>query len=243
MLDKVKLALVVLVLALFPARPAHALKACSGEHGWAPTTGTTLLPHARLVWFTDGYRKDAKPEVTATIEGKPVKTEVTRLANARPYVGFVVQIDSDATGTLEVELAGMHARYEVRKDAPRPGEVHGTLDTLSLRINYTAIPETYDGAMFDLDVAAVLAHVKLRADAKAAWQAFDVPVMPDPTYDKSPSTPEYPKQLHTVPIGELGCERNYRAAAIAAGVDLEISVTLADGRTLPVQDLPAHVRQ
>lgn len=237
-----KVAVLVIACALVPSRPAHALKACSGEHGWAPLAGTTLPPHARLVWYTDGASKDARPEVSATLDGKPVKTRVTKLAHALPYVGFVVEIDSDATGTLDVELAGMRARYQVREDAPRPDEVHATVGTFWTDIRFTAIPETYHGIAIDLDTPAVVAHVKLRRDAKAAWEAFDVPVMPDPTYQKQQQMPPYPQDMNRVSIGELGCEHNFALERLAAGVDLEVTVTFADGRTLPVKDLPTHVK-
>ena len=216
-----------LALALH-ASPAHAIASCSGGRGWATAAGATVPRRAHLVYFTTaGVPADVK--VVATIDGKPVPAKLTQQKSA-PFTFLVVDIDSPArAGKLTVTLMGTTSIQLVIGDVAMPKTVAATPSHFHSETRHTSGTETYDSLLVSVsDAPAVMAHVKIRRDDKAPWSELDVPVT------------HYAKDKASFELGLLGCASNYEPALLLAGVDLEASVTLLDGTTRPLADLPKH---
>lgn len=229
----------LLVLALFAAalapRPAHAFSACNNNDGFAPRKGVVLPKHARLLAFGD-RKSRADWKYSATLAGKPVPLKVTKMSVA-PYYMTQLEVDSDNIGTLVIyqgdkqTTASEVARYEVKANAGLPKEVAGTPRRFTRNIQHSTVKELYDVLAIDFDDAtpAILATIKIRRDAAGAWSTFDVPV----------NTGDFMDTRTSVRIGALGCTSNYTVGLLEQGVDLELTVTLADGSKRPVK-LPAQ---
>lgn len=215
-----KLAFFVTALATLTthAQPAHAIMGCTGAGaGWAG--GTNVPPHAHLVLWSDRQNPMPAPKLVAKIANKVVPTKVTTMA-ATPYQFVLVEIDSDATGHLDLTWDPMTASYtngsfEIVAKPTYAKKATVKTSRFHREIKHTGGPEVFDGMKITIDVPAVRAHVKLRRDAKAAWTELDVPVR-----DK------------TIDIGLLGCVRNYEPGLLEAGVDIDLALTLPDGSTI-----------
>lgn len=221
---KLALAATLALASLVPARSAHALASCMGAEGWSPANRDPLPPHAHLVYWTD-RRRGVPSLLAATINGEVVATKVTTLVSA-PYSFLLVEIDSGATGTLALTWShsgptgGSTARFTVGAPAKAPTRAHGETTRYYAERRHTSVREVFDGLAITVDTPASYAHVRLRRDAQAVWTELDVPVMD-----------------RTIRIGELGCQSNYTPQLLEAGVDLEITLVLADGTRIPVADL------
>lgn len=240
---KMIVAFFVMVVGLFAAADARASGACGGNMGVAPRRGSALPPRAQLVVF-DTFEHDERFEVR--IAGKKVPITIER-RKAAPFFVAIVQVDSDATGELVLyrewmvmatapkteEGLGFYARYTVKKDVKLADQVTGQVRSFYHDIRHSTVKETYDALFLDLgeERHAVRATVKLRRDAKAAWQTIDVPVSPGDSLDDHPA----------VRIGQLGCKTNVSADLLRGGVDLEVTLTMTDGSTRKLE-LPARVK-
>jgi len=221
----------VMAAAIAP-RTADAISACNGDDGWSPGT-TTVPPRAHLAYWTD--RPDKRPlgDVVATIDGKPVNAKVTSVGNAAPFRMLLVQIDSDRTGKLEVKWSTQGhatASFDV-KPTTFPKDVNGATSRYHKKLPHSTVREVFDGLSIRLDQPAIAAHLKIRRDAKAPWQAIDVPVLGKDFDDPRP----------TIHVGEVGCHTNYTVELLENGVDLEVDVTLPDGKTARVKGV-SHVQ-
>lgn len=225
-----KLALVAAALAatlITHTQIAHAIMGCMGSgSGWA-TGGSDVPPHARLVYWSDRRSPPSAPKLTAKISNKMVPTKVTTMS-ATPYQFVIVEIDSEATGHLDLAWDGAiggfaNGSFEVK---PKPTYAKKAIVKTARyhhAIPHTSGPEVFDGLEITVDVPAVRAHVKLRRDAKATWTELDVPV-----------------RNNTIDIGLLGCVRNYEPSLLETGVDIELALTLPDGSTIGAENF-THV--
>lgn len=219
-------------LGIIPLPRANAVSACNGGDGWSPGT-TTVPPRAHLAYWTD--RPDKRPlgDVVATIDGKPVNTKVTSVGNAAPFRMLLVEIDSDKTGKLEIKWSTQGhatAAFDV-KPTSFPKDVNGSTSRYHKKLPHSTVREVFDGLSIRLDQPAIAAHLKVRRDAKAPWQAIDIPVLGKDFDDPRP----------TIHLGEVGCHTNYTVELLESGVDLEVDVTLPDGKTSRVKGV-SHVQ-
>ena len=218
-----KLVMLAGVLLALHARPAHAMSACSGETGWSPATATELPPHAVIAFWDDRRSSGHPARLVATIDGKPVAVKTTSVMS-KPWHLVVVEIQSDSIGKLELgwqDGPGAVATYVVKPKVTFPKQVTATTSRYHSKIPHSTVREVFDGLAITLDVPAAVAHVKLRRDAKAAWEELDVPVGPD----------------RTIRIGALGCVANYTTELLEHGVDLEVDAVLPDGTKARVKNL------
>lgn len=217
------------------ARPAHAIAACYSNTGIAPHSGATVPPRARLIVFADSDRGDTW-QYQATIDGKPVKLKRTSRKSA-PFSFTELEVDSAATGTLAIYRGTRAtgeplARYTVTARVALPTSIDGATSRYTQNFPHSTVKELYDALAIDLgDAPAILAHVKVRRDAKAAWSELEVPV-----YARHVLAPTKVRVL----LGELGCTRNYTVKLLEAGVELEVSALLPDGKLVPIK-LPSRV--
>jgi len=198
---------------------AHAIMGCMGAgSGWA-SGASNVPPHAHLAFWSDRQNPMKSPKLVAKIANKVVPTKVTTMA-ATPYQFVLVEIDSDATGHLDLTW-----------DPTTPNFTSGSFEVVAKptyakkatvktaryhhEISHTGGPEIFDGLEITVDVPAVRAHVKLRRDAKAAWTELDIPV-----------------RNNAIDIGLLGCVRNYEPGLLETGVDIDLALTLPDGSTI-----------
>jgi hypothetical protein len=223
-----------LALVAFTAPPADAISACTDNAASWVSPGATVPPHARLVYYTAGYGDPnaTDDKLVATIDKKPVKTKITHLASA-PYKLTIVEIDSDKTGTLTIgygKIATEH--YKIVRKVDMPQEIKGATSRYHRAYEHSTVHESYDGLAITLPAGtpAMSAHIKIRRDSKADWSELDVPIRADDA-TKAPA----------IWIGELGCVQNYTPALLESGVDLEVTVTLADGSTRNVSGIGSHV--
>lgn len=196
---------------------------CMGAgSGWA-TGGKDLPPHAHLVFWSDRRSPPSSPKLVAKIANKVVPTKVTMMA-ATPYQFVLVDIDSDATGHLDLTWEGttggfVNGSFEVKAKPVYAKRATVKTARYHNEISHTGGPEVFDGLEITVDVPAVRAHVKLRRDAKATWTELDVPV-----------------RNNTIDIGLLGCVRNYEPGLLETGVDLDLALTLPDGSTIGAEN-------
>lgn len=219
-------------ISVLAPRSGHANRACH-EEGISPTPGTTLPPHAQIVIHADV----SLPDLKAKLNGKPVALKRTRLPGSAGITVMVLDVQSKATGTLELVTAGgtVFARYTVAKVA-MPSELPVTTGRMYRPGTWGTgrTRHTFDGLVIYLpaDTPAIYAHVRVRRDDQAPWSELDVPV-----YVESPETWTGPE----VWLGEVGCTSNYSRELLEDGVDLEVTIGLTNGTRLPVKDLAPHV--
>jgi hypothetical protein len=208
-----------LVTLLTHTQLAHAIMGCMGSgSGWA-SGGANVPPHAHLVLWSDRRNVLPSPKLVAKIANTVVPTKVTTMA-APPYGFVLVEIDSNATGHLDLTWDPMTAdfkngSFEVVAKPTYAKKATVKTSRYHREIGHTGGPEVFDGLEITVDVPAVRAHVKLRRDAKAAWTELDVPV-----------------RDNTIDIGLLGCVRNYEPGLLETGVDIDLALTLPDGTTI-----------
>lgn len=207
--------------------PAHAeFVMCIGGQGAAPRPGAVLPPRPHLAFYSD--RSLRLPEkVTATIGGAPVKVKRSSTSSS-PFNILAIAIESDRTGELVVTYEN-HAplRYTV-KAIELPKDVPGTIGRFSAD---GARGEEFDGLAIRLpeDTPAVLAHVKIRPPGEV-WHPLVVALY---------TPPESKRPM--IRVGQFACDSNIAPVILAKGFDLEVTVTLADGRSVPVTGLATHM--
>lgn len=211
--------------------PAHAIAACNNNEGFAPAFATTVPPHAKLVFYTDSRNT---PEFTAKIAGKKVPVKVTALPSGSSTRVTLLEIDSERVGTLQLDAGGWPSvTLTVAKKARMPKEVPVVIGRFERNIPHSTVRENFLGLAIRLPkgTPAVAATVKLRRDAQAAWTELVVPV----------SARDFDDARPVIRIGELGCSNNYSVPLLESGVDIEVTLMLADGTTRPAKDLAPHV--
>jgi len=217
-----KLAFFVTALAtlITHTQLAHAIMGCMGESSEWASGGKDLPPHAHVVFWSDRQTQLATPKLIAKIAGKTVPTKTSTLA-AAPFQFVLVEIDSDATGHLDLkwdqktQSEFTDGSFEIKAKPVYAKKATVKTARFHHEIRHTGGPEVFDGLEITIDVPAVRAHVKLRRDAKAAWTELDIPV-----------------RNNTVDIGLLGCVRNYEPGLLEKGVDIDVALTLPDGSTI-----------
>jgi hypothetical protein len=225
-------------IVLGAARDAGAVAACTGGDGWSPRPSDVLPPRARVVYWRNDPHGKAPEHLVATIDGKTVATKVSTLA-AAPFELAIVDIDSDRTGTLELEWQGGRgttdkATFTVKKGVAVPKKVRATTDRYHAKIGHSTVNEVFDGLAIHLDAPAVLARVQIRRDAGAAWSTIDTPVVDLDGYQLAAGSDG---AGFAIRLGDLGCKRNYEVALLENGVDLNVEVTLLNGTKLRVEGL------
>lgn len=228
-----RIILVLVALALVVLRPtqARAAVACAPAKGFAPAAGATVLPRAKLVYYSEDREP---PKFTARIDGRKVPVKVTALPTGAAAHLVTVEIDSDRTGSLEIGADGVaSARWKVSKKAEMPKEVPVAIGRFERNIPHSTVRENYLGLAIRLPkgTPATFATVKLRRDAQGPWTELVVPVLGRDFDDPRP----------VIRIGELGCTSNFSAPMLVAGVDIDVTLTLADGSTRPAKDLAPHL--
>ena len=194
---------------------------CIGGQGATPPPSSVLPPRPRLAFYSDRHLR-LPDKVTATIGGAPVKVTKTS-ATSPPFNILTLAIDSDKTGELVVTYEN-HApiRYTVKR-IEMPTEVTGTISRFS-GDPFDARSEEFDGLAIRLpeDTPAIVAHVKIRPPGEL-WQPLDVALYTPPG-----------SRRPMIRVGQFACEANVPLVVLAKGFEIETSVTLADGRTVPV---------
>jgi hypothetical protein len=227
--------LLIAALSAFDVKPAHAYAACNSNNGLAPRSGVALPPRAKLVAFADQQSWESQT-YAATLDGVAVKLVETK-KKAAPYYLTELEVVSSKRGTLKIyrgtKAEGTPlATYTVKSNAKLPREVAATTSRFTHTIQRSTVSELFDALAIDLgDAPAILATVKIRRDDKAAWTEWELPI----------HTGGWMEQDQTkILIGALGCTSNYTPGLLEQGVDLEVRVTLPDGKKVRVK-LPERV--
>jgi hypothetical protein len=213
----IRLLVVLAILGSGRSADAYALSMCDGAAGVSPSAGT-LPPHARL-WFYSAQpwiSFDEPP--TATNDGVPGKLTVAS-SSSGPYRFLTIDIDSDRTGALVLTWSDSKLEYNIAKTTVNH-DARATTSRFHRELRHQGAVEVHDGLSIKLDASAVAAHVKLRRDDKAPWVELDAPVIDG-----------------EIQIGKLGCGDNYSPELLEHGVDLEVTLTFADGKTAPLKGL------
>jgi hypothetical protein len=228
---------VVMVVLGIARSSANAVSACGNNSGYAPRANLVLPQRPRVVYFDDQSDPgDETPAFFARIGGKTVPIKVTT-THSDPYTFHVIEIDSDKTGKLEIgeiydDKKYVAIRYKIKASAQVPTALAGATKRFHQDVRHSTVSELFDGMAVALDdkTPALTVHVKLRRDASSSWYELDAPVIPGDWMD-----------AHTVvKLGKLGCTANYTVDLLEKGVDIEMSATMVDGTTVPI-DLPQHV--
>jgi len=216
-----RFALLALALVVVLAVPARADEEwCFPSQGPVLPSGTIVPPRARIAFRTDGGHE--KDPLTATIDGTPVKVTRSTVV-ASPFFLVVATIDSDRTGELAVSFAGLPAlHYTVASFGP-PKEIPGAVSRAMEQRNFDA--EVFHGLAIRLPegTPAVLATVKHRPSEDLPWKLIQVPLYTPPGESRP-----------VIRIGQFECESNANLDVLARGFDLDVTVMLADGSTVPV---------
>lgn len=227
-------ALVAFVSLAFAPRSADAFSACGNNWGTAPRPGTVVPKWPKIVVF-DEREYLTKVDYSAQIDGKAVAIKKTTKLVA-PYYMTLLEVTSDKAGTLVIFRGSKMdevARYTIDPKLVLPGKtdtIAATTRRLTRNIRHTTVKELYDVLAIDLpELPMISATVKIRRDDKVPWQEFELPINTGDWMEKT---------KNVIRIGALGCSSNYNPGLIEKGVDLEVSVTLADGTTRKVK-LPA----
>ena len=203
---------------------AHAIMGCMGAGSEWATGSKDLPPHAHVAFWSDRQGQPTAPKLIATIAGKVVPTKTSTLV-AAPFQLVLVEIDSDATGHLDLKWdqkamsTFTDGSFEIKAKPVYAKKATVKTARYHREIPHTSGPEVFDGLEITVDVPAVRAHVKLRRDAKAAWTELDIPV-----------------RNNTIDIGKLGCVRNYEPGLLEKGVDIDLALTLPDGTTIAAEN-------
>lgn len=235
---KIVLTVLVSIFGALSATDADANAACGNNSGLTPKRGAVLPPQSQvLVFDTDELAGD----YIARINGKEVSLD-TEDVQSGPFHMKLIKINSDATGKLKIyELWPSGARddaeerliasYTIKKKVKVAQKVTGKATHFFRDLPHSTVKETYDALAIDLggERMAIKATVKLRRDARSEWQTLEVPVVPGDWLDKRTA----------VRVGQLGCQSNYSAALLHAGVELEVSLLMVDGSEAAVE-LPAR---
>lgn len=224
------LAVVAIGMAVASApRAAQAWAGCAYETGVAPSLDTPLPPRPHVLYFDRQVGASARPiAFHATIDGVEVPVETAVVAEA-PQRLIEVIVDSDRTGALALEAVGPGVvlptlRWTIAAAAaPAPPRVTTVRYRASRRHSTGAEQVDAMGLRFAARAPVLYATVELRRDRDAPWTTLAVPITrPDP---RAPLV---------ALLGDLGCRTNYPIAAILAGVELRVHVTLTDGRSVAV---------
>lgn len=227
-------------LVVMTARPprAHAIAPCAGMAGLAPASTAVLPPRPRLVYFTE--RADT-PVFAATIDGEPVPLDVKPLPSGYPHL-VELRIGSARAGRLEVTAtppgADAAARvvlgtYTIERKPPRVRRVTAVIHRyVASRGMHTSGPEQVDALALQFASTAPVAYltVRIRRDGGGPWTTLRTPVAAE-------GRARIPMAL----IGELGCHASFPVALLEAGVDIKVKATLASGKTVVVDGVPARV--
>jgi hypothetical protein len=225
----VRLALLVITLAIVTPRTAAALVICNMERGIAPRTGSVLPPHPRLVSY--GFRGQPL-EWVATIGGEKIGITAATIEGAMGAV-TTLDIKSDRTGKLVINLGKVTVgTFTIASKLSIAREVPVVIGRYKRQVDQNFIDGSFDGLGIWLPegVPAILAHVRLRRDDQAPWFEIVVPVV---------STEGQPRPV--IRIGALGCSANFPLAMLAKGVDIDVVVTAVDGTKVRVTNLAPHL--
>ena len=222
------LTLAALALSAAPARAEFVM--CINGQGISPPAGTTVPPHARLVYYVD-QNLGTPQTVTATIDGKAVAVKKTEV-KAGPFKLVTVEIDSDRTGALGVKWDSRPAVPYRVKARTMPSEVTGVIGRYQGRSRPSEVSDAFDGLAIRLpvDTPAVIGHIKVRHAGDDLWVTTDIAII-TPAGETRPM----------IRVGQFDCAANIPLGMIERGVDLEVSVTLLDGTTRPVRGLAPHL--
>lgn len=247
-MSRVALAL-ALPLVLAGARAATAGPWCSEDvGGWSPRIAV-VPPRAHVVYASGllYYAKQRHPAgkegealadmaMTATIGGKPVELVVAK--SETPSVSFIAfDIASDAAGPLaiaftdrdkSVALAGKFVVDPAWAPPAAVALVAAKPFTRAVIMMRAADDHLVHGAELELDADATDYTGRWRRDAKDGWHALHLPALAARTAG------------HTlVDLGETHCAAaTVPPALLAAGIELELTAHLANGKTLPVGKIP-----
>jgi hypothetical protein len=222
------LALVALALSAAPARAEFVM--CINGQGISPPPGTTVPPHAHLVYFTD-ENLGTPQKVSARIDGKTVAVKRTEV-RAAPFKLITVEIDSDRTGALEVTWDTRATTKYVVKARAMPEQVTGVIGRYQGRTRRADVGDAFDGLAIRLPegTPAVIGHVKVRHAEADPWLSTDIAII-------TASDETRPM----IRVGRFDCAANIPLSVLAQGFDLEVSVTLLDGTTRTVEGLAPHL--
>lgn len=232
---------VLLAVVLATTRTAAAGRWCHGGDDYAPTAGSTLPVHPRVIKTTGDTLFEGKlskraraPKITATIDGKkvPISIKTTRI---RSQVIQTIEIKSDKTGELVVK-AGKddEASWTISSEWTAPEKVNASVSRYHVdRMidNYS----WYDGAQLTLDQPALTLRAKWRRDSEDKWRTVTVPVILKK--DESilvPGRKPAPPAIAAL-LGETACDDALIPVEfLERGVEIEATALLPNGKEVPV---------
>jgi hypothetical protein len=235
MMSNRSLAWLTLLMVATLGRPAAAGAYCGSVHGIAPADGSTLPVAPTIAVSVEDYyyaesRKNraAVPPLRITLNGKPV-TFSARTVRTGDGLIRLITIKSRKTGTLAV---GMKSRWE---KAIVPYATYTIVNEWNAPETPTAtVGRDVDSRLgpyrrlgyrvaVSVDVPAIAFTLRWRRTADGAWKVLQLPAA---IIDGS----------SVAHIGETMCgmTQNVPLADITAGIDVELSAMLPDGRSVAI---------
>lgn len=247
-----KLAIATAIALGALSHPVEAGPYCGRLDTFAPADEATLpvsptiAMHVEDAYYNGRREKNAKPpRFHATIDGKRVTVTTRDKDTADGLVRFI-KINSKRTGKLELwtrnpydKSTSVAATYTITKDWMEPATASANVSrVLDTRLG----PYRWLGhqAAVRVDVPAIAFTVRWRRDDKSRWQTSTVPasinsdMVHEPTYARAPHWGASEAligqrmcgMINTVPLADL-----------EHGIDVKLTATLPNGRTIDVAGL------
>lgn len=235
------LPLVPLLLVAAISHRAEAGPSCGNLAMFGPSEAAVLPPGPTIAFgledsYYGGKRKArARPKkVTATIDGKPVGLRVRDVSMGDGVLRFLT-VQSKRAGKLELWMYDPYtqglvnaATYTIAETTESPTAATGTLRrTTDRRLG----PYRYIGEQLaiSVDVPAIAFSLRWRSP-KGAWKTRMLPV-----------NVENDQSEARLGATICGMSRNLPAGVLEAGIEVELTAFLPDGKKLVVGDLPNPV--
>ena len=235
----------IAIIGLALAHTATAGPYCGGVTGWAPMGDTLPVRPMVVFWAEDHITftiKDAHvshieiPAFTATIDGKRVLV-TKRAERAGDIVLHYLQIESDRTGTLEIQhdetlndarVVHRETRtFTIVRDWNRAAPV-AAVERFSQESARMA-ERTYHGLAIVVDQALAFV-VRWRRDAKDSWRAVVLPAMSQ-------------GGRSAAWLGETDCNRaDVPVSLLEQGIELDATATFPDRKRIHVDGLEGRVK-
>jgi len=242
---------VFVALAALKPDTADAGRYCGSAETLAPGDGSTLpigptiAMHVEDAYFEGRRQARAVPtKLKITLEGKPVKFTTKDVRVADGVIRYIT-IQNRGTGTLvvraakaidgEIEEFGTYTIVEswTAPEAPKAVVSRGVDERLSvyhLKGHFVRV---------GVDVPAISYAVKWRDNAKAKWRSLTLPasLMPDYwSHSDGKADPTVGKSEARVGEGICGMVDIVSIASLQAGIELELTAKLPNGKTVKVTD-------
>jgi hypothetical protein len=217
----------VLVTAAISAAPGTVDAECSRVRGLSPLSGASLPPRPHLLYFTDleGLDQPFRPTISAAIDGIPAAIRVERLSGTGSWGMYEIEVLSDRTGRLEIEMPYEESSsYEIRAaPASRPPAL-----VAYWRSQYEWSCSREDAAKLQIDQPAIAYRVRWRTGNERAMQTRLIPGL---------------GHADLVVLGKVDCaDETIPLEAMLQGIELQIIARLTDGSEQLVEGVPRLLR-